>query len=368
MKIIHLLGLLSLFAGHVDADVAPEEYGQLTLETLPAHTLLVNTFEMKAVLFDADTQQMLGMISTGIGANAFEVDRHKGVMHTAETYLSRHTRGERTDVISTWDIRTLSPVAEIVIPPKHASGSPMRHYSGITAGDGAELMLVTNITPAVSVTVADLATKKFLAELPTAGCGLVYPTTDLGFLQLCGDGSAQLIRLNASGAEVSRSRSDNFFDLQADPLMEKPVRTSAGWVFNTFNGKVFSVSVAGEAIRITPLFTVGNETGSWRIGGMQPLAYHAPTNTLLTLMHEGGDNTHKDAGTEIWYHDLETGRLVHRLLLEVPANSILTTQDEDALLYAGSLMEDQVEIRNLKTTVTIGTITGLGLPTILQNL
>ncbi len=175
---------------------------------------------------------MLGMTSTGIGANAFEVDRDKGVIHTAETYLSRHTRGQRTDVISTYDIRTLSPIGEITIAPKHA-GSPMRHYTGIVKDNQAELMLVTNITPAVSVSVADLKSGKFLSEIPTPGCGLVYPSEKLSFLQLCGDGSAQLITLNGKGAEQSRVRAAIFFNLEADPLMAKPAKSKAGRVFNT---------------------------------------------------------------------------------------------------------------------------------------
>ena len=121
MKTISTISLLCLLAVQASSDLPLETYGQLTLDELPQHTLLINTFSHNAILFDADTQRMLGTISTGIGANAFEVDREKGIVHTAETYLSRHTRGQRTDVISTYDIRTLSPISEITIAPKHPS-------------------------------------------------------------------------------------------------------------------------------------------------------------------------------------------------------------------------------------------------------
>jgi len=367
-KAVWTISLTWLTALNAGAELPAETYGQLTLDTLPQHTLLINTFSMNAALYDADTQQMLGMISTGIGANAFEVNREKGVIHTAETYLSRHTRGARTDVISTYDIRTLSPIGEITIPPKHASGSPIRHYTGIVKNDQSELMLVTNITPAVSISVADLKTGKFLNEIPTAGCGLVYPAEKLSFLQLCGNGSAQLITLNEKGEEQSRVRSGIFFDLEADPLMEKPARSDAGWVFNTYHGKVFLVTTVKGEIRVSSLFNVGSDEGDWRIGGMQPVAFHEPSQLLLLLMHQGGENTHKDPGTEIWYINLATGATVHRLTLAVPANSIQVSQDESALLYAGSIAEDQVQIYDLKTTVSRGTISGIGLPTILQNL
>tara|TARA_B110000285_G_scaffold165885_1_gene185340 strand:- start:5239 stop:6345 length:1107 start_codon:yes stop_codon:yes gene_type:complete len=368
MKIIFTLSLLCLLAMNARSELPLESYGQLTLDPLPQHTLLINTFSHNAVLFDADTQRMLGMISTGIGANAFEVDREKGIVHTAETYLSRHTRGQRTDVISTYDIKTLSPIGEITIAPKHPSGSPMRHYTGIVKDSETELMLVTNITPAMSVSVVDLKSGTFLGEIPTAGCGLVYPSENLSFLQLCGDGRAQLITLDKKGEEKSRVRSEVFFDLETDPLMEKPAKSEAGWVFNTFRGKVFQIAAESGKISISLLFNVGGDDEGWRIGGMQPVAFHKPSQLLLLLMHQGGVDTHKDPGTEVWYVSLATGATTHRLTLAVPANSIQVSQDESALLYAGSIAEDQVQIYDLKTTVSKGTISDIGLPTILQNL
>ena len=77
MKSIFTISLLCLLAMNARSELPLETYGQLTLDTLPQHTLLINTFSHNAVLFNADTQQMLGTISTGIGANAFEVDRKK---------------------------------------------------------------------------------------------------------------------------------------------------------------------------------------------------------------------------------------------------------------------------------------------------
>jgi len=364
----YLLSVLLFSVLNAVAEIPSESYGQLTMETLPARGLLVNTFSARTILFDADTQQVLGMVSNGIGANAFEVDRDRGLMHTAETYLSRHTRGERTDVITTYELRTLSPISEITIASKHASGSPQRYYTGIVKNENVELMLVTNITPAVSVSVADVNSGKFLSEIATAGCGLVYPVEGLSFMQLCGDGSAQLITLNDKGEEQSRVRSKGFFDIQDDPLMEKPVRTDTGWIFNTFKGKLFQLAVRGKKIKVTSLFTVDDGNDGWRIGGMQPVAYHGPSNLLLLLMHQGGEGTHKDPGTQIWYINLDDGTTSHRLKLDTPANSILVSQDDEPLLYTSSIVQDQVHIYDLKTTVLQGVLSELGTPTILQNL
>lgn len=356
----------------VRAEIPAERYGQLTIEKLPPHALLVNNFSQSAGLYDTDTGKMLGMISTGIGANAFEIDHEKGLLHTAETYLSRHTRGERTDVISTYDLRTLSPQREIVLPPKHASGAPIRHYSGIIRQDAAELMLVVNITPAVSVSVADLNKGIFLTEIATAGCGLVYPVEGLRFLQLCGDGRAQLIVLDENGQELSRTQSESFFNLD-DPLIEKAVQTPSGWLYSTYSGKVFIVSTSGETIKVAPILQLGDNTspqtaGEWRIGGMQPLAYYAADNLLLVLMHEGGQDTHKNPGTEIWYYKLDERRLAHRLVLNRAASSIQVSQDGDPRLFAASIETDSIDIYDLVTTRITGEINELGMPTLLQNL
>ena len=356
------------------ADIAPEPLRAETLESIPAHTLLVNSFGENAILFDTDTLEVLGMISTGIDSNAFEIDLERGVIHTAETYLSRHTRGERTDVISTYDLNSLSPLGEIVIPPKHAGGSPMRNYSAILEEDDTQLMLVTNITPGNTISVANLGSGKFLKEISTAGCGLVYPDKGFRFFQLCGDGTIQVIRLDAQGNEIARDRSPSFFDLREDPLMEKAARSNRGWVFTSFLGRVVSAELdpAGEELRIEEKFHIDDGTGGWRIGGMQPLALHRSGNLLLALMHPMTDEKdtggHKAPGIEVWYLDADSGALRHRLALEEPATAITVSQDDAPRLYAGSLISNQVHVYDLKSARLNGTIKDLTFPTILQSL
>ncbi|MEK9870561.1 MAG: amine dehydrogenase large subunit [Gammaproteobacteria bacterium] len=371
MKRAIVLILLALVAtSSLQADVEIETYGVLTLDTVPPHTLAINTFNDQVLIYDAAAGKVLGTLSTGIGVNALEVDRSKGVIYAAETYLSRHTRGTRTDVITTYDIRTLSAINEIEIPPKHASGSPMRHYSGLLTDGTTELMLVVNITPAVSVSVIDLTAGEFLREINTAGCGLIYPLDGLKFLQLCGDGTAQLIGLNPDGSENARIRSDSFFELTEDPLMEKGVRTPSGWVFNTFKGQVFRISASATKVSAQKLFNIAapEAAGEWRIGGMQPLAYHQSANLLLALVHAGGDDTHKDPGTHIWYYDLATGQQVHELTLDKMVSSIQVSQDNAALIYAGSYITDTLDIYDLKTGTLRHTLSSLPTPNILQNL
>lgn len=365
---IRFLCLLLIFNLPVKADVAIETYGGTSLDEFSQHTLAINTFGESILVYDADTDSVLGMLTVGIGVNALEIDHGKNVAYAAETYLSRHTRGERTDVVTKYDLNTLAAVSEIEIPPKHASGAHMRHYSGIVRNnEGGALMLVTNITPAVSISIVDLNAGKFLNEINTAGCGLVYPVDDLGFLQLCGDGTAQLIRLDAAGNERARIRSDVFFDLQKDPLMEKPAKTPDGWVFNTFAGDVFRVSASGNRIVTQKLFSIAHDDEAWRVGGMQPLAYHQGQNVLLALMHEGGEDSHKDPGTEVWYYDLESVHLMHRMTLENPAISVQVSQDDAPLIYTSSIISGSVDIYDMKTAKATNSFE-TSFPTILQNL
>ena len=105
---------------------------------------------------------------------------------------------------------------------------------------------------------------------------------------------------------------------------------------------------------------------------MQPLAYYEPGGLLLALMHEQDPalhpDTHKDPGTEIWIYDVSNRRLKHRLALIRPASAIQVSQGERPLLYAASVVDDTVDIYDLKTTRLLGTLDELGMPTLLQNL
>ena len=92
MKTILTINLSCLFAMNASSELPMEIYEQLKQDELPKHSPLINTFSQNAILFDADRQQMPGTISTGIGVNDFEVDLKKSIVHTAETYLSRHTK------------------------------------------------------------------------------------------------------------------------------------------------------------------------------------------------------------------------------------------------------------------------------------
>lgn len=351
--------------------LAEIEAETLTVETFKdagPHGILVNSlFSNVAEIFDADTGKMMGQLSLGAWSNSVEIDKRNKLFHVAETYLSRHTRGERTDVVTSYDFETFSAKREVKIPNKHASGSPHSSHTGLT--DDARFMLVNNISPAMSISVVDLRKSRFVNEIATAGCGLIYPVGNRAFLQLCGDGAMQLISLNDDGSEKSRVRSAHFFNVDEDPLMEKAVRTDKGWVFPTFSGDLFRISVEDESITVEPLFNLDKENEGWRIGGVQSIAYHAGSDLLMTLMHQGGQDTHKDPGTEVWVFDLSAQRLLHKMKLENMASAIAVSQDDNPLIYSIYIGGVTLDIYDLRTATRISSIENVGVtPTIIQNL
>src|SRR5262249_18363800 len=71
---------------------------------------------------------------------------------------------------------------------------------------------------------------------------------------------------------------------------------------------------------------------SWRIGGGQLLAVHQASGRLYALMHQGGPDSHKAAGTEVWVYDLGTRKRVQRVAMLNPLVSFVGLQ--------GSLVPD----------------------------
>ena len=85
--------------------------------------------DSKIYLIDADRNHTLGMLSAGGWRNAVEYSLDFKTV-TRQNVLRRGTRGRRTDVLSFYDVATLSVLGEVKIPPKRGSGATLRAYSG----------------------------------------------------------------------------------------------------------------------------------------------------------------------------------------------------------------------------------------------
>ena len=368
-----IIGVASL-AGIVGSSpgVAAIQPDPLIADQLPAqpgpHWVWVNDMvfphmaDGKAFLLDGDSGRMLGMLSTGFGFNGVVLGKSGTEILSPETYFSRGTRGTRTDVVTYYAPRTLSPVAEVTIPPKRASSMPMHANARLT--EDSRFLLLYNFTPAQSVSVVDVAARKFVGEIETPGCALVYPTGKRGFFSLCGDGAALQVQLDDSGRAVSKSRTAKLVDPVADPVTEKGVQDGNGWIFATFTGNVVRLESTANGLQAAAGWSLLDEAdrkASWRPGGMQHLALHAATRRLYSLMHVGGTDSHKDPGTEVWVYDVAGKRRTQRIVLKEMATSIAVTRDAKPLLFAIFIGAQKVDVYDALSGTFLRSIGEIGL-------
>ena len=89
--------------------------------------------EGKILLVDGDRKDVLGMITTGFLAGLAASPDQKE-LYVTETFYSRGTRGERTDVVTIYATDELKPVGEIVIPNKRFISVTMPYGTVVTPG------------------------------------------------------------------------------------------------------------------------------------------------------------------------------------------------------------------------------------------
>jgi len=334
--------IFALLATSAFGQIQPEPTGviQSLPESYPPHWVLLQDgafFHMrdgKVIVVDADSDdpatRIKGMFNASFIGQFYQA-RTRPEMYIVETFYSRGTRGERTDVLTIVDKANLAPIGEVVIPPKRASMMPLNYHLQVV--DDEKLALVNNFTPATSVTVVDLVNRQFLAEIPIPGCSLVYPMAGRAFASLCTDGTMLSVQIGDDGTMASSARSDVFFDANSDPLIEKAALIDGVAYFPTFLGRVVPVDLTGDEPEVGDAWSlVGNAAGGWRPGGLAVTGTDG-AGRMYVLMHpEGYEGSHKDPGTEVWVFDVDKRRRVQRIELALPAISIGLTRDDEPLL------------------------------------
>lgn len=370
MKKLILLTLL--FASTAFGQIQPEPAGVIrTLpDTWPSHWMIIQDgafFHMnngKYIVVDADSDDPAGRIKgmfDGSFISQFHQADSRPEMYVSETFYSRGTRGVRTDVLTIWDKQTLSPVDEVIMPPKRLSGMP-NNYS-VQLVDDEKIALVYNFTPATSVSVIDIVNREFLGEVPTPGCSLVYPMAGRAFASICTDGSMMSIQLDENGAQASSARTEVFFDANNDPLMEKAAMVDGVAYFPTFLGRMVPVDMNGETLAVgDPWSLIGDEEGGWRPGGIAVTGTDADGHIYVLMHPDGYEGSHKDPGTEVWVFDPESQERVDRIELQLPAISIGLTRDDDPLM-ATTNINLEVDIYNVESGDYLRTLSGIGAET-----
>ena len=320
---------LTLCMPLASAQITAEEISTETMPE-PGTNWFISKTSNGGYIFDASTGEMQGMLSLSRRTPAVTMWSPRREFYAAESYISRGVHGERTDIVAIYDFDNLSPVAEIVIP-NHMARLSVRNHMGLM--NNGRHLAVHNMNPGHSVSIVDVQDRVFIYEVSTPGCAVIMPVAESDFLQVCGDGTLQLIQLDLSGFEQNRVRSEVFFNVTDDAVYDRTTRSADGWFLVTHAGTIYEASTTGANINISDGWSLlpADEEG-WRPGGGEFISAHRQLGLLYVAMHEGEVDTHHEPGTEIWVFDVDARRRIHRIELETAVNSLMVTQEDEPKL------------------------------------
>jgi len=274
----------------------------------------------KVSLTDFETDQTIGTVDgTWLITSPIFPHHNTKEFFVPETHFSRSSRGERTDVVTFYDTHTLKPDGEVIIPPKRAQNS--LPSANATVSDDDRFIVVFNMVPAQSISIVDIQKRKFITEIATPGCGLLYNAGPHRFMMMCGNGDLMFVTLKDDGTEQRIERVAKQFDPQKDPVREYGIRIGNIWYFVSFNGDLYNIDISQPTPTFNKPWSLINSNehkDGWRIGGRQYLAIHGPSQRLFVLMHRGENDTHKQGGTHVWIYDLATHKKIDEVKLLSP--------------------------------------------------
>jgi methylamine dehydrogenase heavy chain len=337
-----------LLAAQAPAVPPPLPVEHLTVERLPARSphwvylydeVFDNEIDARVFLYDGDHNRRLGQIDAGFYSSV-NLSPDGATTAVAATYFARGGHGARTDVVQFTDNSTLEVTHEIILPAKRAEAGPGL-FNLAYSGDG-HFLYAAYLTPAASFGVLDPVAGTVLGEIDTAGCVLVIPSGQYRVSSLCESGRLLSVTLDAQGHEVARAMSEPFFDADSDPVFVQGIPTNTGYLFLSFLGQVHDIDFSGQQPRFAAPWSLlaAAEQGHWRPGAYQVGAIHKGLGRLYVPMHEGGEGTHKDGGTEIWVYDLAKHQRLARWPLKshglARAIAVQVSQDAAPILFVAT--------------------------------
>ena len=279
----------------------------------------------------ADTKEYKGSLDAS-QFGTFIQSAKRDELYVGETFYSRGTRGDRTDVVTIYDKATLKRIDEIVLPGGKRAQIVINKFA-MQLIDEDRYLLVLNFTPAISVTVIDIEKREVLSEIPIGGCNMIYPSGKRGFSSLCGDGTLMSVSLDKQGNIVDRTRSDVFFNPDEDPIFDKPVYLDGTAFFPSFAGKMQPIEMS-KTPTILPTWSLIDSQAAienWRPSGWQIISGN--DGLLYVLMQKNGfPGSHKSGGEEVWVFDPSQKKRIRRILLNSPGFSIEVTPGKSPLL------------------------------------
>ena len=298
----------------------------------------------RAFIVDGDTGSLVGMVSAAFYANVVRDPKDKSI-YVAETIWSRGNRGDRQDLLTVYDAKTLQISSEIKLPGRALITTKKQDLD--VSADG-KLVYVFNMDPSDSVIFVDPKAGKVVGTVDIPGCALIYPFGNAGFSSICADGALANVTFD-DPAKAIVTRSAAFFDPDKDPVFEhSPTdRTTGMTYFISYTGIVHPVKLS-KAPELGATWSLEQAAGlpiattsppaqeQWRPGGWQMSAFHKASGHLFVLMHSGPYWTHKADGTEVWEFDVATHKLVKKIKLLEPSPMVDVSQDDKPLLYTST--------------------------------
>ncbi len=343
-----ILSLL-IASGIARAQLPPDQMTSYKLGTPQPHwafildSVFLAPTVSKVHIVDLDAGKLLGQVDGGYLSNfEFSPERHE--MYMIDTFYSRAWHGTRSDAVSILDANTLLYKGEIPIPSKRLLIVPKNNTTGLTP-DGRFLM-VANLTPATSVSVVDLKSRKFVDEIETPGCVQVLIAGNRKFSSMCADGSLLTVQLDDSGKPLNRKQSKPFFDPGKDPVFDQPAIVGGKAYFDSYHGQLYAVDLSGDTAQSEgewPLLNDDDKKANWRPGGWLSIAASEKGDLLYVLMHQGGEWTHKQPGKEVWVFDTARKTRVGRIPLKTEGYSIRVSSSPSPILESLALVQSQIE-------------------------
>jgi methylamine dehydrogenase heavy chain len=289
-----------------------------------------------------DSRPYKGHVDAGQFAS-FLAAKSRSELYAAQTFMSRRTYGERIDAITIFDRKSLSPIGEIVLPPRRMQ--VVTHTNAFQMTPDESWGFVVNFTPASSVTVVDMEARQVLQEIPNPACTFVFPTGRRGFSSFCSDGALVTYQLDDEAKVANSTRSKAFIDIDADPLYMKNAVIDGVTYFPSFQGRIKPIDFRGEAPKLLESWELAPATLAaerWAPGGWQVIA-GGDDGRLYVLMHrDASEGSHKYGGTEVWVHEAVSGKQLSRYRLKGFSSSIaVTSPDQGGKRYLVATNADQ---------------------------
>ena len=306
-------------------------------------------------------QQVKGTFNVSLIGNIVQSAR-RGEVYATETFHSRGSRGDRLDVLTIFDQQTLAPAGEVMLPTgKRFMGMPQR-YALLLMNDDRWLG-VANFSPATSVTLIDLDSRKIIGEIPTPGCVLVYPTGKAGFSSLCADGRFLSTELAADGSVAKQTRTDVFFNSDTSPIFERPAVIGKTAYFPSIAGLVYPVDIGGSVAKVGEpwnLVPEAERAQNWAPSGIGLIDRDDQGRFYIIMHPDATYGSYQGGGPEVWVYDAAAQKRVQRIKLQAWGLSLAVSRGENPLLMVVNPTDMSLEMYNTDSGKFIKTISGFG--------